>query len=86
MITATHLRVAFDRQLLLADLIGDRPWTYDLQSGTLTFGDRFAWHAEILGNESEEGGTLLWAWANEAARRLAAWSVSSSREKTMPQL
>lgn len=25
-----HLLFAFDRQLLLADLIGDLPWAYDL--------------------------------------------------------
>ncbi len=58
---------AFDRQLLLADLIGDLPWTYDLQTGMLSFGDRYQWNAEVLGTESEETGTWLWAWANEAS-------------------
>ena len=60
-----HLPFAFDRQLLLADLIGDLPWAFDLQNGTLSFGDRFAWQAEVLGTESAESGTWLWAWANE---------------------
>ena len=62
-----HLLFAFDRQLLLADPIGDLPWAYDLQTGILSFGDRFAWHAEILGTESQESGTWLWAWANEGS-------------------
>jgi len=46
-----HFSFAFDRQLLLADLIGDLPWAYDLQSGILSFGDRFAWQTEVLGTE-----------------------------------
>ncbi len=65
--TERHLPFAFDRQLLLADLISDLPWSYDLQSGVLSFGDRFAWQAEILGTESEETSTWLWAWANDAS-------------------
>ena len=64
---STHLPFAFDRQLLLVDLIGDLPWSYNLSTGTLSFGDRFHWHAEVLGTESEETGTWLWAWANEAS-------------------
>ncbi len=58
---------AFDRQLLLADLIGDLPWAYDMQSGTLSFGDRYQWKAEVLGTESKESGTWLWSWANEGS-------------------
>ena len=65
--TVSHLPLAFDRQLLLAELIEDLSWSYDVQSGILSFGDRFAWHAEVLGTESEESGTWLWAWANEAS-------------------
>ena len=58
---------AFDRQLLFAELVADLPWAYDLQTGTLSFGDSYQWHAEILGTESEESGTWLWAWANEGS-------------------
>ncbi|WP_145049916.1 DUF6882 domain-containing protein [Lignipirellula cremea] len=58
---------AFDRQLLLTELIEDLPWSYDLQVGVLSFGDRFHWKAEVLGTESDETGTWLWAWANEAS-------------------
>jgi hypothetical protein len=59
-----HALFAFDRQLLLADLIGDLDWAYDLPTGTLSFGDRYRWQAEVLGTESQETGTWLWAWAN----------------------
>lgn len=61
-----HLPFAFDRQSLLADLIGDLPWAYDLQTGKLSFGDRFAWQVEVLGTESEESGTWLWATGDTA--------------------
>ena len=64
---ASSMLFAFDRQLLLADLIGDLAWQYDLQTGFLSFGDRFAWQAEVLGTESQESGTWLWAWANNAS-------------------
>lgn len=63
----SHFLFAFDRQLLLADLIGDLPWAYDLQTGTLSFGGRFHWEAEVLGTESDETATWLWAWANDAS-------------------
>ena len=62
-----HLLLTFDRQLLLADLIGDLSWSYDLQAGILSFNYRFQWRSEILGTESEETQTWLWAWANEAS-------------------
>lgn len=47
----THIPFAFDRQLLLADLVGDLPWQYDLPTSLLSFGDRFAWKAKVLGTE-----------------------------------
>ncbi len=67
----------FDRQMLLADLIDDLPWAYDLQTGILSFGDRYHWKAEVLGTESEETGTWLWAWANEASNIPAQHQTAS---------
>ena len=45
---------AYDRQLLLADPVGNLDWTYDLPTGLLSFGDRYRWRAEVLGTESDE--------------------------------
>ena len=61
---SSHAVFSFDKQLLLADLIGDLPWAFDLPSGILSFGDQFAWRAEVLGTESDEAKTWMWAWAN----------------------
>jgi len=58
---------AFDRQLFLAELIGDFNWSYDLQAGLLSFGNRYQWHTQVLGTESDESRTWLWAWANKAS-------------------
>ena len=67
MINSQHTVFAFDRQLLLAELLGDLDWSYDRESAVLSFGTKFRFAAEILGTESEEGQTWLWAWANDAS-------------------
>mgnify|MGYP001214777150 CR=1 FL=1 len=59
--------VALDRQLRLEELVGELDWTFNLQSGLLSFGDRFCWRAEVLGTESDATQTWLWAWANQAS-------------------
>ncbi len=60
-----HLCFAFDRQLLLADLVEDLDWGYDVSTGLLTFGDRYEFQAEILGTEADGDSSWLWSWANE---------------------
>src|SRR5689334_8151902 len=55
---------AFDKQLYLADIIGDLDWHFDLASGRLAFGQHLHWQTQLLGTESEDTGTWLWAWAN----------------------
>jgi len=80
-----HVASSFDKQLFLARLIGDLRWEFDLDAGTITFGDRYTWPIQVLGIVSEATGTWLWAWAitatpvpplvlkvAEAVRRLGA--------------
>jgi hypothetical protein len=62
-----HVLASFDKQLYLSDLVGDLDWRFEMKSGLLSFGDQFHWQAQILGTESEESGTWLWAWANQAS-------------------
>lgn len=78
-----HLCYTFDRQLLLTDIIGDLPWTYDLHSGILSFGDQFHWQAEFLGTESEETNTWLWAWANDASNIPAQQQAASLKLRAL---
>ena len=64
---AAHGAASWDRQLCLAELIGNGNWNLDVQRGEITFGGRQTYPVQILGSESEGGGTWLWAWANAAS-------------------
>jgi hypothetical protein len=55
---------SFDKQLHLSDRIGEQPWHINLQTDLLSFGNKYQWHFQLLGTESEESNTWLWAWAN----------------------
>ena len=59
-----HAAASFDKQCYLASLIDSEPWHFDLASGLLSFGDKYHWHAQLLGTEADDSQTWLWAWAN----------------------
>ncbi|HTH97224.1 MAG TPA: hypothetical protein VL574_07375 [Stellaceae bacterium] len=59
-----HLGTSYARQLALADLVGDRPWSADLDAGTISFGDEFVFQAQFLGSRSNIDDTWLWGWGN----------------------
>ena len=60
-----HAAYSLDKQLALADLLkGSKGWRFDMESGTITFGEQTAFPAQILGTESQSDGTWLWSWAN----------------------
>ena len=62
-----HAASSFAKQLHLAELVEGLDWHLDLATGILSFGDRYAWHVQLLGTEAEETQTWLWAWANDAS-------------------
>lgn len=62
-----HAAASFEKQLALADTIGDRAWNVDVPGGTIAFGDDQTFPMQILGTEGERAGTWLWAWANAAS-------------------
>jgi hypothetical protein len=64
---AEHVATGLARQIALSELIGDRGWQLDLTSGIVMFGDDLRYHIQLLGSESHEDGSWLWAWANEAS-------------------
>jgi hypothetical protein len=59
---------SFDKQLRLADLHAGQPWEFDMDRGEILFNDAVAYKVQILGTESEESGTWMWAWANTASQ------------------
>ncbi|MBL8799294.1 MAG: hypothetical protein JNM56_35740 [Planctomycetia bacterium] len=62
-----HAAAAFDKQLRLNDLVGEEDWYFNMASGLLSFGQHLHFHAQVLGTESEETNSWLWAWANEGS-------------------
>lgn len=62
-----HRFASFDKQLHLANLVGEQGWHLDLSTGLLSFGNGYIWHVQILGTESDQDRTWLWAWANEGS-------------------
>lgn len=56
--------LALEKQGKLSRLIGDHVWELDLDGGTIRFDGR-TFPFQVLGTESENTLTFLWAWANE---------------------
>lgn len=63
-----HAAYAYEKQLFLGGVIGERNWFYDLTAGSVRFGDDIAFDMQLLGTEGHNSGTWLWAWANTASQ------------------
>ncbi len=61
------IAIAFEKQLHLAEIVGDRSWSFSMDSGELGFDNDFAFRVQLLGTEADAGQTWLWAWANTAS-------------------
>lgn len=59
---------AMEKQIAIADLIGDLDWNVDMSEGTATFGDNLTFPIQMLGSVSHQSQTWLWAWANTQAQ------------------
>ena len=63
-----HAASSFDKQAFLGRSIGAKHrWEFDLGTGTVTFNRMLRYHVQILGTESKDDDTWLWAWANKAS-------------------
>ena len=62
-----HVAGALARQHALAELLGDRSWSLDVSAGVARFGDDLSFSVQLLGTESTEDRSWLWAWANDAS-------------------
>lgn len=73
---------SLDKQLHLQELFGkERGWSFDLATSTLTFDEMPPYHIQLIGTESEQSKTWLWAWANTESNipSLAMQSVQQLR-------
>jgi hypothetical protein len=80
-----HAVASLDKQLALADLIGDADWWIDLAAGMITFGDQYTFPIQVLGTEAEAGRTWLWAWANAASAIPPPLLACATRLQTLGQ-
>lgn len=58
-----HAGGAYDKQMYLHELIGNRTAGFDAKAGTIRFGKDFAWPVQVLGMVSARTGFWKWAWA-----------------------
>ncbi|MES2187776.1 MAG: hypothetical protein V4505_24715, partial [Pseudomonadota bacterium] len=61
---ADHAGSALARQLALGDLIGQRPWSIDIQAGHIAFDDGLRFPMQMLGSHAFDSDSWLWIWAN----------------------
>lgn len=61
-----HALIATEQQLHLRDVVGERAFAVDLETGRIRFGGELTYAAELLGSEAPGPGTWMWAWANPA--------------------
>ncbi len=66
-----HGAAAYDKQIYLQAQFGKVGWAFDLNTGVLAFRRPheapLQLNVQVLGTESEETKTWLWAWANDSA-------------------
>ncbi len=66
-----HGAASFDKALYQRAMLGKCGWAFDLNSGVLAFRRPhegvLQLRVQVLGSESEESRTWLWAWANPSA-------------------
>src|SRR5688572_5893037 len=63
-----HVASSSEKQEHLARQIGEHAWRFDMGTGMLTFTrdeDVRETQVQLLGTQSFQSGTWLWAWANE---------------------
>lgn len=62
-----HVASSLAKQYAMADFLGEHNRKITLTQGTIDFGAGRVFPIQLLGSESEGGGTWQWAWANEAS-------------------
>jgi hypothetical protein len=80
---ARCILTSLGKQLHLVDLIGECSWHFDTHAGRLSFGHDVHWQAQILGTESFQNNSWLWAWANSGSNLSPALIQASLQMKQL---
>jgi hypothetical protein len=92
---AAYLRqvaLSFEKQLVLSDVVGNRNWSFSMDSGKLTFakqglfGQPLMFDAQLLGSAAQDSSSWLWSWANESVpKELSAVSLILREKGELPE-
>ncbi len=55
--------LSYEKQLILADIIGEADWQIDMESGLISFGE-LSFPIQIIGSLSFFDNSWMWGWAN----------------------
>jgi hypothetical protein len=65
---AEHAALSWEKQHALGDTVGDGPWHLNLDDGTISLDEgRLVCPVQLVGTQSPEKNTWLWAWADQAS-------------------
>lgn len=59
--------IAFDKQIDVAEIIGENSWSLDMINCEISFGNNLVIPFQVLGSFSRSSKSWLWAWANAKA-------------------
>ncbi len=54
---------SFDKQVIFGELIGEKPWNLDMNTGKISF-ENLEFPIQIIGSLSFNDNSWLWGWAN----------------------
>ncbi len=55
--------ISFDKQVIFGELIGEKPWNLDMNTGKISF-ENLEFPIQIIGSLSFNDNSWLWGWAN----------------------
>lgn len=61
---ARHAALSFEKQMLFGQLIGERNWQFDMQAGTISFGEDLTFPVQFIGSLAFGDMSYLWGWGN----------------------
>ncbi len=59
-----HAGLSFQKQTNFGKVIGNSDWEFDIDAGTITFGD-LSFPIQVIGTLAFSDNSWLWAWANK---------------------
>lgn len=56
--------ITFEKQRTFGDIIESNSWQFDMQSGSISFGEKLSFPVQVIGSLSFNDYTWMWSWAN----------------------